>query len=171
MNTFIGNESKRITIPSQMAGGKNRVSNLELVRILSMLFIVANHYVWHGGSAVTGTNITIAYLFGNYAQIGVALFVMVGSWFLVEKKFSINRPFNLWKQLVFYSFTFTLLVKVLFPEKSSLYQLVTCFFPVIFSKYWFVVPYLFLLFLHPFINHILSFCTKQQIRGIIVFLL
>lgn len=136
-----------------------------------MVFIVANHYAWHGGSAVTGTNFRLAFLLGNYAQIGVALFVMLGSWFLTEKTFSATRVFNLWKQVFFYSVAFTLLVKLLIPDRCSLFQLGTCIFPIIFSKYWFVVPYVFLLFLHPYINHILNACTKQQLRAITFFLL
>ena len=55
-----------------------------------MLSIVAVHYVWHGGSAASGSNIAAAYFLGNFAQIGVACFVLIGAWFLIDKEFSIT---------------------------------------------------------------------------------
>lgn len=68
-----------------------RSSNFELLRIFCMLSIVAVHYVWHGGSAASGSNIAAAYFLGNFAQIGVACFVLIGAWFLIDKEFSITR--------------------------------------------------------------------------------
>lgn len=70
-----------------------RSSNFELLRIFCMLSIVAVHYVWHGGSAASGSNIAAAYFLGNFAQIGVACFVLIGAWFLIDKEFSITRIF------------------------------------------------------------------------------
>lgn len=34
----------------------------------------------------------------------------------------------------------------------------------IFKRYWFLTPYVFLLFLHPFLNYVLNACSKKQIR-------
>lgn len=36
--------------------------------------------------------------------------------------------------------------------------------PIIFKRYWFLTPYVFLLFLHPFLNYVLNACSKKQIR-------
>lgn len=90
-----------------------RSSNFELLRIFCMLSIVAVHYVWHGGSAASGSNIAAAYFLGNFAQIGVACFVLIGAWFLIDKEFSITRIFNLSKQITFYSLSIALLLFIL----------------------------------------------------------
>lgn len=90
-----------------------RSSNFELLRIFCMLSIVAVHYVWHGGSAASGSNIAAAYFLGNFAQIGVACFVLIGAWFLIDKEFSITRIFNLSKQITFYSLSIALLLFII----------------------------------------------------------
>lgn len=115
-----------------------RSSNFELLRIFCMLSVVAVHYAWHGGSTTQGSNIELAYFFGNFAQIGVACFVLIGSWFLVDKAFSIKRIFNLWKQVVFYSFGISLLLIIISPQHISIKELIKSIMPVVFQRYWFV---------------------------------
>lgn len=160
-------------IANNLGGGGQktvRQSNLEFLRILSMLFIVANHYAFHGGSVFEGSNMPVAYFIGGFSQIGVALFVMIGAWFLVDKEFSINRVFKLWKQIFFYSLGIALLVYFLFPTHCSLSKLVFSAFPLVFRSYWFCVPYVFLLLLHPFINRLLYSCDKNHVRTLCVLL-
>ena len=139
-----------------------RSSNFELLRIFCMLSIVAVHYVWHGGSAASGSNIAAAYFLGNFAQIGVACFVLIGAWFLIDKEFSITRIFNLSKQITFYSLSIALLLFII--GMASYTDIIKNAMPIIFKRYWFLTPYVFLLFLHPFLNYVLNACSKKQIR-------
>ena len=127
-----------------------------------MLSIVAVHYVWHGGSAASGSNIAAAYFLGNFAQIGVACFVLIGAWFLIDKEFSITRIFNLSKQITFYSLSIALLLFII--GMASYTDIIKNAMPIIFKRYWFLTPYVFLLFLHPFLNYVLNACSKKQIR-------
>lgn len=145
-----------------------RSSNFELLRIFCMLSVVGVHYAWHGGSTTTGNNIELAYFLGNFAQIGVACFVLIGSWFLVDKAFCIKRIFNLWKQVVFYSFGISLLLIIVSPQHISIKELIKSIMPVVFQRYWFVTPYIILLFLHPILNYILNICSRQQIRWLVL---
>lgn len=68
---------------------QERSSNFELLRIFSMLMIVASHAAQHmanGGwtvmNAALGVNTLSLILLGTYGQLGVILFIIISSWFL-----------------------------------------------------------------------------------------
>lgn len=124
-----------------------RSSNFELLRIFCMLSIVAVHYVWHGGSAASGSNIAAAYFLGNFAQIGVACFVLIGAWFLIDKEFSITRIFNLSKQITFYSLSIALLLFII--GMASYTDIIKNAMPIIFKRYWFLT----LMYFYYFYTH------------------
>ena len=63
---------------------KQRKSNYELLRILSMLLIVAGHLVEQSGLlAYDNPNLFIACLLGSASRVAVNLFLILGCWFLV----------------------------------------------------------------------------------------
>ena len=61
---------------------KIRNSNIELLRIISILMIIAGHYYVHGGfSDVSPFNECVLKIFGGCAKIGVACFVLITGYF------------------------------------------------------------------------------------------
>lgn len=73
---------------------KNRNANIELLRIIAILLIMSQHLIERGTGdssyAILQLPISwrffIASLFGNWGQLGVVLFVMITSWFMVDRK-------------------------------------------------------------------------------------
>ena len=73
-----------------------RSSNFELLRIISMLLIVASHYAYHGiwqfGTVNEGLWKTALFAkklftcFLEQGEVGVACFFMISGYFLIQKK-------------------------------------------------------------------------------------
>lgn len=70
------------------AGGirKERSSNLELLRLLAMFCIVANHLVGQGDVLrdASGVNFLFSFFVGNAARISVNVFLIIGCWFMAD---------------------------------------------------------------------------------------
>lgn len=66
---------------------KVRNSNIEILRIISMLFIVISHYTVHNGvinaSLPLGINRTLLEI-TTLGNIGVILFVIISGYFMIE---------------------------------------------------------------------------------------
>ena len=61
-----------------------RQSNMELLRIIAMLFIVAHHYVWNGGGWKFSTGIVQmeSGFFVAGGSLGINLFMLISGYFL-----------------------------------------------------------------------------------------
>lgn len=87
---------------------KKRQSNIELLRIISMILILAHHFSVHGGFNILKTSFTINRLWIQFLQfggkIGVNIFVIISGYFLITSKgIKISKVLKLWLQLFFYS--------------------------------------------------------------------
>ena len=101
---------------------KVRNSNIEILRIISMLMIVVSHWTVHNG--VSNQTIEMSFnrlllewtMLGN---IGVIIYVMITGYFLgkSEKPFSIKKILRIWLQVLFYSLTIYVLLVILGKEK------------------------------------------------------
>ena len=61
---------------------KERNSNIELLRILAMLFIIIHHLIYHNKlSSIHNFNHTSAMVLYSWAKIGVILFILISGYF------------------------------------------------------------------------------------------
>ena len=96
---------------------KTRNSNIEIVRIISMIFIVLSHYTVHNGienaSLPLGLNRYILEI-STLGNIGVILFVLISGYFSIEQKeFKFKKIISLYLQVMFYSTSIYLLFVIL----------------------------------------------------------
>lgn len=142
-----------------------RDSRFELLRIVSMLFIIAGHYANHGG--VLNNSIGINRILGSFAHagvyIGVNCFVLVSAYFLLNTKFSIKRVVKIEMQTLFYSILAFLVAYFYFHAPITGKETIKVLLPTIFKEYWFVTAYMGLLFLSPFLNFIIQKFTENLI--------
>lgn len=150
---------------------KSRNSSIELLRIFSMFAIVMHHYAvkstlnwdpyYQKYSGALKVNVFLHY----FGKLGVVIFVMIGAYFLCEKKFNFKRPINLMVVTAFYSFLIYFILKLWFPQgiwgNDSLIRVLLPF-PLP-SGYWFVNAYIVMLFAMPFLNIIINNLSRQKL--------
>lgn len=146
-----------------------RESNIELLRILSMISIVLNHMSGHGGLSdkCEGVNKYLAVLFACNGKLGVCIFVLIGSMFLVKKHAKVNSIVNIWLKTFIASSLCGIGQFILYHQKKELLQ---SFFPVIFTRYWFVTVYLALLILTPWLNLFIHKLSREDYKKLIIVL-
>ena len=134
----------------------NRQSNIELLRILSILFIISFHYVYKSGfiSETLNYNTFIVKSFYFLGELGVNLFMLITGYFMINGKFRLKKLILILGEVLFYYLIMTFIgIKIgelAMPNNfSSVFLL---FFPTILSKYWFVTVYIIIYILSPYLN-------------------
>lgn len=145
-----------------------RNSNIELLRLTAMFFIVAGHYVSYSGliENVRGSNQVFAFLIGSGARISVSLFLMIGIWFMVDAKPCAEKILKLYWEIWFYGVSITLLL-LLTGAPVSKTSLIRALFPFFLRSTWFGTAYISLLLLSPFLNRIF-FEKKEKLKKLII---
>ena len=73
---------------------KERNSNLELLRIISMLLIIMHHYSIHGFSPnilYYSSNKYILDFLSLEGKLGVNCFILISGYFMINQKFTIKK--------------------------------------------------------------------------------
>lgn len=160
---------------------KQRNSNIEWLRIISMLLIIATHaarigytdpkqpfHVFFSGVA-----------FASWALLGVDLFVIISAWYLSDQVFRLKKVIS----IVFQAFTWVLAYVIIcfFIEihvshyslktiaELTLWYFAKAFFQPFWCRYyWFVTAYFFLLLIFPFLNKLLNQLQRSQIKKVLI---
>lgn len=154
-----------------MAARTPRASNLELLRILCMLFIIGDHLTGQGGIADYST-LPSAFAFcliGCGSRIACSIFVLIGSWFLCEQPFATRRPLSLWLSLWLYTVPVTVLC-ALGGLSVSFGTLRWAVFPASTRQLWFISDYLVLLVCMPLLARVLYGLPRAAHRGLLLVL-
>ena len=153
---------------------KQRNSNIELLRIIAMLFIVASHFYVHGAADVVSMDFSFNKLvmqFGHIGNLGVDIFIIITGYFLSTSTFKIKRVISLEVQVLFYSIFSFIIIALIDRDEFTIRNIVNSAFPAIRNEYWFYTSYLILFFLSPFINIILNGIDKKQNQYLLAFLI
>lgn len=157
-----------------------REANFELLRLVSMLFVVILHYLSKGQVLPEFTdgypteNQYLAYLLESIAIVAVNAFLLVSGYFLINGKFRCERVLELMAQVLFYAVlipVILLLSGVITMDGMNLYSIANDIFPIQTEHYWFATYYIFLYLCTPVLNRGLHQMTKKQHQYLIVFLL
>lgn len=73
-----------------------RMSNIEILRIISIIMIIMHHYVLNTEAIYTekSLNYYISHFFFIGGKLGVNVFVLISGYFLVNKKKSLKKSQN-----------------------------------------------------------------------------
>ena len=91
---------------------EGRESNIELLRIVSTLFIFVYHYMIAGAISevyVYTNNKIVALFLSTEGQVGVNIFFLITGYFMINSKFKIRKLLKLFLQVFFYSVGLALL--------------------------------------------------------------
>ena len=147
---------------------KTRDSNMELLRIVAMLFILLIHATYRAlpfpDSAAIEANATSSFLLilsRSAFIMGVNLFIMLSGWFGIRPRLS--RLSELLFQILFFG---VLCLIVAYTATGSLPNSpVQCMLSILLlneSSYWFIKCYLALYLFAPVLNAFVEHATKRQ---------
>lgn len=144
-----------------VAPKKQRQSNIELLRIITMVMIVAHHFSVHGDFNFPINTISVNRLWIQFIQIGgkigVDVFVLISGYFLITStSIKWNRVIKIWLQIFTYSVLIYVVLVSLGIQPFGIKDLIKCLFPVTFSQWWFASAYFVLYLFSPYINRALK---------------
>ncbi len=157
-----------------------RMANLELLRIVSMLFVVVLHFLGKGGWLVSLTDAAmprrgyLAWGVESLAIVAVNVYMLLSGYFLVESSFNVKRLLQLFLQVLFYSVTigFAAAAFGYLPEEGfSIYYLAQLFLPVSTNHYWFMTAYFLMYLFSPLLSRGVKCLTQKQFRTVLFLLL
>ena len=142
---------------------KNRASNIELLRLISMMMIMVLHFVGH----TINTNASILSTEGALWNISKVLTISATSIFvLISGYFGIRFSFRKLLSLYLQCFIWGLLGYVLYVLCSDNPLKISTLFGRLFAfthnKMWFVDTYLELMFLAPLLNAAIKYFSKKK---------
>ena len=163
------------TLAKHTIKNNERDSNIELLRIIATVFIVAHHFAIHGGFVFSNESISINRLWIQFIQIGgkigVNIFVLISGYFLVTvKSVKTIKVVKLWMQIFFYSVAVFIVFVAIGIENFGAKEFIKSLAPLTFSQWWFASAYFMLYLLSPYINILLKSFDQRQYIGYLVLL-
>ncbi len=152
---------------------KKRLSNIEFLRLLAMLYVLIVHadFGTFGAPtvddfAVRPVGVFVQFWFECFAICCVDVFVLISGWFGI--RFSLNKLWTFLFQVVFFSLGLFLLAVAITPEKSLTLEGVKSIFLFNGSDYWFIKAYLILMVLAPMLNAFCDYASRRELRTILI---
>lgn len=149
-----------------------RKSNIELLRIMSMLSIIGVHYL---GASNATANISegqynIAYIIlETVLGVGVNIFVLITGYFMIDKsEISIRKIFKLLFDIVFYGISIYMIAVLAGIQKFSMINVIKAIVPILFGYRWFVKAWIVCYVLIPFINKSLNVISKESFKTLLI---
>ena len=151
---------------------RKRMSNIELLRDISMLMIVLLHLM-EKTSAIMDIEpgrpvYYTAWILLAVCKMGNNLFVLISGYFAKESKFKLEKLLHLYVQILFYSVTLAFLMKFLNVDLTS--RLLAVVLPITNREYWFATVYIGLYCLMPYLNIILEHADRKQMKQLLLVL-
>lgn len=152
-----------------------RNSSLELLRIISMVLIVAHHYAIHGFDRNLldyNYNKYIIDFFIIGGKLGVNCFVLISAYFMIESKITLKKLMKLWTEIWSYSIVILIIFYIwLVPDNFISFKvIIKNIFPVVYSQYWFMTNYIVLMILSPYLNKCIKMIDKDTHQSLILVL-
>ena len=148
----------------------SRCSNFELLRILAMAVIVIGHFSGQSAIAETSvsTNRIVTTILGGGGRIAVNVFLVLGTWFMVDAKFKPERILRLYLQIALCSVPLTILM-LFIGYAGGARNVIQGLLPFFGRPLWFATAYISLIALSPFLNRI--FLLEEKFLSRLVFVI
>lgn len=163
---------------NKFSRGGVRSSNIELFRILSMLMIVAHHYVVNSGLLNCIENQQtheirdyILLLIGWGGKTGINCFVFITGWFMCKSHISVKKFIKLLAEVEFYSVTIYTVFLFSGYQTFTIKSLMKAVFPFYDLSTGFTSCFLLFYLLIPYFNTLIQALQKKEHLKLILLLL
>ncbi len=156
---------------------KPRNSNLEILRIIAMIFIISFHLSRHGFDGVTfalsNPNSYFLYFLGILGKLGVDIFIIISAYFMIKSKFHFRKLLILGGSVYFYSIAFLVIFTLFLTPAlpTTMLDIVKCILPISHEAYWFITNYIVLMLLSPFLNMFINKLSKETYLKLLIIVL
>lgn len=147
-----------------MGQAAKRNSSIELLRILCIFGIIFMHTIAYGGEEIADYNRYIQIVINCFTNLGVTCFMLISGYFGV--KLNLTKLIKLDLMVIFYSLAYLGISVVLGYEVGKL-EILSCIFPVLSNRYWYVTVYFVIVLLSPFINQIPEKLSRENLLKLI----
>lgn len=154
---------------------KERNYGIDLLRILSMFYVIILHSLNRGGvlktAPINSSQYIAAWFLEIFAFCAVDIFAIISgyvSYSEKEKKVNFTNYVLLWLQVVAYSVSLVILFQIFIQESVAKKDLIAAFFPVTNNLYWYFTAYTGLFFIMPLLNAAIRKCSEQTLRKVFV---
>ena len=151
---------------------EHRKSNIELIRIISILLIIIFHCVFKSdfsfepGFSVNKLLVKSFYMFG---ELGVNLFILIFGYFMVNSGFKWKKLIRLLAEVQFYYWgTIFVACKLGIYELSGPKNIFLSFFPVTLNSYWFITAYIIVYILSTYFNILIHAMDKKTYQKLLI---
>ena len=141
---------------------KQRNVGIDILRIVSMFFIIIGHILMQGGvlSAFYNEGLQGGYYFFNtvyvIAYCGVNCFALVSGYVGWQNTFRLEKIIKLWATVIFWSVGVSLVLFVYNKEFFSVKEAISMCLPLVRGRYWFFNAYFVVFMFSPVLNHIIK---------------
>lgn len=136
------------------SGLKDKNIGIELLRIISMFFIVMQHFACHGIANRENLSFSINKIFLYNCQLGdlgVVIFGIISGFFLWRNKINIKKIFILEIEVLFFSILFLCIFEI--TGQVSFKSVIKSLFPFLSNTYWFYTAYVIVYVLFMLLNN------------------
>ena len=145
---------------------------IDLLRCISMLFVVILHTLGHGGVLrnVTSSspNYYIAWLIEISAYCAVNCYALISGFVGYKSNYKYSNIIFLWVQVFFYSTSISIFFQIINPASIGLKEILTSFLPVLKGDYWYFTSYFALFFLMPLFNKGINALSKSEAKTLVI---
>lgn len=152
---------------------KIKQSNFELMRIVSMLFIILYHVIYKGHTLQnsTGTIHFLLQLLICITIVHVNSFMLLTGYFQHNKKFKLKKFLQTFSVFYFYKIIIHLIFIILNKENFTIVDYFNLINPFYIHTHWYIACYLIVYLLSPFLNILIQNMNQTTHRKLIITLL
>lgn len=144
---------------------KERNSNFELLRIVSMLFIVLGHVIMHGnikGNTLNPSMMVIFDILSMVVLVHVNSYILVTGYFQSKTTFKQSKLWSIIAECLFYRIAVVAVFSIFDIKDFSVIEICKAIFPLNIGEYWFIGNYLMLYCISPFLNKFIDNISKKE---------
>ncbi len=151
-----------------------RESGIELFRIITMLVIIAHHYVVNSGlidliqESPLSLKSALLVIFGGGGKAGINCFILITGYFMCRSEITLKKFLKLIFEIEFYCIIIYLIFLLTGYEPFSIKSLIKCLLPVYSIGSEFLGSYLVFFFFIPFLNSLINSLDEKNHQKLII---
>lgn len=154
---------------------KERNSSIELLRIICMIFIVAHHFSVHGNfdiftvQNISGNTILVQIL-SIWGKMACNIFMLITGYFMIKSKFNLKKCILLMLEMIFYSIGIIIIFSIFNIRSFSIKEIIKSCLSIFYGN-WFLINYLIIYCLVPFLNNMIKGFDNSELKKLIYVLI